>query len=344
MIFNGIFKINSIKNFKCSLLYCQKTNILVDLKIQCSRKTLIETLRCTEYYNQLRILLKYDDEYNIINSVDKEDVIFSKNNELYATNCTTIRQIAIPEAINSCTRDLPIYIDNDYKEIAFLTKSGIIRNNSDAIECSNKKEYFKVGDTEIVKKDKLIKFFSNLKEHVSLVKDMLETDQGDPKDILDVYTEYVSSKKGVRFVFEIVIIYLFLESVIKNIIRLKNKLFNIRRKKQLSENCDQLSEQHNGTINLETKTTEFKDQTNLDIALETLRNASSIEKDKVILSKEHNEEKYYDILQLKCNCNGDCSSSRCTCQKNSIKCGSRCHTSRIDQCKNIDCELFLNAL
>ena len=40
-----------------------------------------------------------------------------------------------------------------------------------------------------------------------------------------------------------------------------------------------------------------------------------------------------------CNCSGNCSTKRCPCKKNNVKCISACGTCHGNQCKNIDAEV-----
>lgn len=35
---------------------------------------------------------------------------------------------------------------------------------------------------------------------------------------------------------------------------------------------------------------------------------------------------------IKCNCKGPCNTNTCTCRKNNVRCGSKCHSKR--ECEN----------
>ena len=44
------------------------------------------------------------------------------------------------------------------------------------------------------------------------------------------------------------------------------------------------------------------------------------------------------IKLVSCNCTGDCTTRRCYCKNNNVKCIAACATCHGDQCKNIDDE------
>ena len=75
-------------------------------------------------------------------------------------DCTNIKEIILPEIVDMCTSDLPVFVKGiDGKKImVFLTTSGGLKFNTDQIECSNKIDTFILKNFEIKRFQKKIIF------------------------------------------------------------------------------------------------------------------------------------------------------------------------------------------
>ena len=66
-------------------------------------------------------------------------------------DCSDIKEILIPENVDICTTDLPVFIKgtDKIKTMVFLTASGSLKLNSQQVECHNQKETFILNNIEL---------------------------------------------------------------------------------------------------------------------------------------------------------------------------------------------------
>jgi hypothetical protein len=149
----GGFKIS--ENF----LKCNKKDKVYDFKNNCltqNRNSLIDNL-CQNYSNQFK-KIKHD-EYAVMYNPNGKEIVYSNGKDIFETFCDKIKTIEVITNPENCHRDLKIqYIQNDQIKTGYLTKYGIIRNNSLQEKCLNNYETFiKIKNFFIIKfKDKII--------------------------------------------------------------------------------------------------------------------------------------------------------------------------------------------
>jgi hypothetical protein len=127
--------------------------------LQCNKKAKVYDVKSKLNLSNQLIAIKRD-EYLVINSPDgKKEVVYSNEGDLFETYCNKINAIDVITKPEKCHRDLKIqYVLNDQNNFGFLSKSGIIRNNSLQEKClDNYETFIKIKNFFIIKfKDKII--------------------------------------------------------------------------------------------------------------------------------------------------------------------------------------------
>ncbi len=97
-------------------------------------------------------------------------MVYANYGQLYSTKSVSIHEIFIPSIVDTCTFDLPVYyVSNDIIKITlFLTKIGILRNDSMIIRCSQEPSVFNIGNKIITVYNKTVKL--NDKKGLNLLK------------------------------------------------------------------------------------------------------------------------------------------------------------------------------
>jgi hypothetical protein len=153
-----IIQIEAQFSIKTNISVCDKTDTILTTNSICNKFLSNERILCIDYYNQLNLLLKFDDEYNVLNTILGEIIVYTKNGEIYNTECKTIYEFFIPEKVDRCTKHLPVYFTNESnaKIFAFLTKEGILRKYSEEIQCNNDFDFYQINNFELIKQGTLI--------------------------------------------------------------------------------------------------------------------------------------------------------------------------------------------
>ncbi len=93
----------------------------------------------------------HEDEFQKIIINGYISVSYSKNGLLYSTTCKIIDKIYVPSILDTCTLDLPVYYIKDNIQITlFLTKTGLLRNTSTIVGCSQEATVFR-ADHKFIK-------------------------------------------------------------------------------------------------------------------------------------------------------------------------------------------------
>ena len=115
----------------------------------CSEFSALERRKCESIIRDLQSLINREDQFHIIISFFGPSVVYSSKSELYTTNCTEIFEIWVPDKVDQCVYDLPIFIqEGGHKKMVFLTKNIILRNTSSIIECSDEQDIFKFANNQ----------------------------------------------------------------------------------------------------------------------------------------------------------------------------------------------------
>jgi hypothetical protein len=66
-------------------------------------------------------------------------------------DCLSIKEILIPEFVDVCTSDLPVFYEDNTKQrkIIFLTILGTLRNDTEEIDCLNTPDEFQINEYTI---------------------------------------------------------------------------------------------------------------------------------------------------------------------------------------------------
>ena len=55
--------------------------------------------------------------------------------------CNDIHEVFIPEDVDLCTNEVPLYIDSKKQKLVFLDESGNIKSKGEYIDCKNTPDY-----------------------------------------------------------------------------------------------------------------------------------------------------------------------------------------------------------
>ena len=142
-IVNGLFK-------SCSVLDNKKN---IDLDNLCIQK---ETYECNFSKSILQSFLINNNKFNLIENNHIKKVVFSNDNKLYETVCLNIDIIDILEDTTfgnpkKCFNDIEVQFKNKEEKIVkgFLTKNGVIRGDSEEINCDDSEKIFRSLDKSI---------------------------------------------------------------------------------------------------------------------------------------------------------------------------------------------------
>jgi hypothetical protein len=172
-----------IEGFKISDNFIQcnrKTNQVFNKK--CISQNGSNEIDCLNYSKQLKEI--NDDEFGVVNGPNGKEVIYANGKERYATKCAKVDSIEIITCPEKCSRDLELrfnYKGQSY--VGFLTKNGIIRNNSLQTNCpENYETFIKIKNFFIIKfRNKII-----IKDENDIVKFELNN----TNIILDKFSEF----------------------------------------------------------------------------------------------------------------------------------------------------------
>lgn len=240
IIYQCVF-VDAMISMNCSLLYCKKKD-QIDISSKCKTTSSLGKLKCAEYFNQIQILLKYEDEFNFLYSVSGEDVVYSANNKIYSTTCTTIKQIYIPQSVDHCTKDLPVVVNNI--EIVFLTREGILRSDTMNVTCSGQDHFFKIGQQEFVKNNQNINLISKADKLTSLFD--IDNAETQIQYLLNSYYEYIHTNKTLIVFEDLAIVFVL-------ILLMRYKIGTIK------EKCESMFKTQNTTLDENTNTIENDD-------------------------------------------------------------------------------------
>jgi hypothetical protein len=126
---------------------CDQTDNIVELPQNCQNLSTYDKLSCEIFKNDLQICLKFEDQFNFVDSPLGQIVIYNSNSNLYLASCLTIKELFIPERVDKCTEDIPVIIKNESENrIVYLTKQGILRYHSNLREFMDENEYFETNN------------------------------------------------------------------------------------------------------------------------------------------------------------------------------------------------------
>ncbi len=135
--------LSRIDSFKVSdnFLQCiRKTNV-VSLNKKCISQNGSYDVECLNYSKHLKEI--NDDDFGVVNGPSGREVVYSTGKELYSTKCAKVNSIEIITSPDKCSRDLELRFDyKGQSYVGFLTKNGIIRNNSLQTNCPDSYETF----------------------------------------------------------------------------------------------------------------------------------------------------------------------------------------------------------
>jgi len=246
--------LSSFEGFKISesFLQCNKKDKVYDLKSKClsHNDNGLNEIPCQNYSNQLNAVK--NDEYAVINNPNGKEIIYSSGKEIFKTHCKKVEAIEVITNPENCYRDLKIqYMNNDQSNIGFLTKNGIIRNNSLQEKCLNNYDTFiKIKNFFIIKfKNKIV-----IKDENDIIKFEVNNE-----NILFEYFEQffkLFNHKYFSSIMAIIIIILFLIICFSKMIKKKylkiKEFFVIKTKKSLDDSVIILESDlnlHKQTIN-----------------------------------------------------------------------------------------------
>jgi hypothetical protein len=149
----------SIAAFKISerFLHCNRKAKVFDFKNKCIYSNGPNDSLCLNNSNKLKAIRH--DEYVAFDSPNGKEIVYSYGKDMFETYCERVDEIEVITNPEKCLRDLKIqYMHNDQSKIGYLTKFGIIRNNSLQEKCSsNYQTFIKIKNFFIIKfKDKII--------------------------------------------------------------------------------------------------------------------------------------------------------------------------------------------
>jgi hypothetical protein len=88
--------------------------------------------------------IKKNREYSILKEESKLNVFFSEEEKLFHTVCHKVSQISIQGSPSNCFNDLVCTFRYENRDnLGFLTKDGLIREDTHTIQCNEKIYYFK---------------------------------------------------------------------------------------------------------------------------------------------------------------------------------------------------------
>jgi hypothetical protein len=106
--------------------------------------------------------IKKNREYNILKEESKFNVFFSEEEKLFHTFCQKVSQISIQGSPSNCFNDLVCTFRYENRDnLGFLTKDGLIREDTHTIQCNEKIYYFKTLSN--------IHQLKKFKKHVELI-------------------------------------------------------------------------------------------------------------------------------------------------------------------------------
>lgn len=151
-----LYAINSI-NLNNNFFYCKQVNETISPEIVCENSEEFgfkRKAKINECITDLNILLNSEDNDNFIKVFvfGNELILYKYNYIFYLTQCEKIVDIKIEENVKRCTKDLVIsYLEKGKKKYRFLSKNGLIRDNSEIIECTRKPLFYKINSTFVLK-------------------------------------------------------------------------------------------------------------------------------------------------------------------------------------------------
>lgn len=236
--------LSSTQGFKISenFLRCNKKEKPYDLKRKCISENGLTDKLCLISSNHLKAI-KHD-EYAIVDSLYGKEIVYSNGKDIFETYCDKVNSIVVITNPEKCNRDLPIqYMRNDQSNNGFLTKNGIIRNNSLQEKCSNNYETFiKIKNFFIIKfKDKII-----IKDEADIIKFELNK-----KNILFDYFEQLFKVNNIQNVLSFILaitivsilIFFFSKKIKKDSFKIRNFFFK-KREQALDESVIILESDH----------------------------------------------------------------------------------------------------
>jgi hypothetical protein len=208
--------------------FCHQTELLLDIDQK------------SQFYIEYNILRLHDDEFNYIHLDCNTIVVYSNYGQLYSTMCMLINEISIPFVVDTCTFDLPVYyIRDNIKNPLFLTKTGILRNNTALVRCSQEPSVFSLGKEVVKVMNKTAKI--NEKKSIDLLKlinyknKFSNDSHNESYTFFDFYFQnfaknkvFITIRDKVEYIFMAVVVFLFKNKYSSLIIFILKKSTNLK--------------------------------------------------------------------------------------------------------------------
>ena len=127
---------------------------IIELDTLCNQK---ETYECFNLKIMYKSFLKKNNTFHTFEENGIKKIVYSKDKKIYRTTCFYIDKIDIMEdqtiqTPNKCAKDIWIHYKNEANNIVdgFLTKIGVIRKDTEEIDCEESETIFKSFDKSII--------------------------------------------------------------------------------------------------------------------------------------------------------------------------------------------------
>ena len=277
--------------------------------------------------NSLNSLKKFDNEYNFIYTLGEPLIVYSMNGIIYTTTCTIIDEIFVPSSFSDCTLDMPVYFfdKHNMKSILYFTKSGVLRNNSEIVECNDEYDIFNFKNKKFISRlNRTAKVFDR-KSNITRVLDLIrkknenESYEGFVEFYYQKFTKnkyFIASRDIFNYIFMVFVImfgknkYVTFTQFVFKLLSKKNEI----KKLNLTNN----------------KTTIIKlIEGNPDKNVAKLKSLANQE-------MEVNFATQFNVpmsIQKGCKCTKGCKDKHCPCKRSNKQCFSECHCTL---CTNTD--------
>jgi hypothetical protein len=163
--------------------------------------------------------LKFEDQFNFVDSPLGQIVIYNSNSNLYLASCLTIKELFIPERVDKCTEDIPVIIKNESENrIVYLTKQGILRYHSNLRECMDENEYFETNNVQIVRRNNFITTIQKISKKIryfgSIDKNRLTRMQKYLMFFLDFYRKHFGTNEQFLITRDLTVIFAVIITII----------------------------------------------------------------------------------------------------------------------------------
>ena len=283
-------------------------------------------------------------------------------------NCQHVKEIYVPEIVDVCTKDVPVFIEdiNKNKILVFLTELGSLKPVSEEVSCSNNIESFILNDFIInrlnkkvsienhqIKKNNVTQFnqvTSQVVQQQPILQEVSKVSARLCESIECFYDKYVDKNERVKMIrdfFEVLIwLVLFFYCIYKakdTPAALKNFFLFLSKKRGDKRQAENSIQAQNDDEKFSIKVIPTSDHINEVVKLtrETAKNdqetsQSSFQEVSPVFLKL-NSDKNFDqniISQKSCSCAKGCVYG-CACKNNhKQKCNINCSCKFLMNCKN----------